>query len=67
MKRVMVEVTDKHAIHVDGTRITNRSTKHGEHTIIDRFMCNSNMVNIECGKRKHTEAVKKIDKIGSDR
>ena len=58
--RVKVEVTDKSAIYVDGVRITNRSTKWGEHQIIDRFMCDKNKVNIECNKRGHRIAVRKI-------
>jgi hypothetical protein len=31
MKNVTVEVTDRDAIYIDGTRITNRSTKWGTH------------------------------------
>lgn len=39
MKQVLLEVTDKGAIYVDNTRITDRSTKWGFHTIIFSKMC----------------------------
>jgi len=32
-----IEVTDQNAIYVDGTRITNRSTKWGRHRVISCF------------------------------
>jgi hypothetical protein len=39
MKEVLLEVTDKGAIYVNDTRITDRSTKWGLHTIIFSRMC----------------------------
>ena len=32
-----VEITNKNAIIIDDTRVTNRSTKWGVHTVIDTF------------------------------
>ena len=34
-----VIVTDKNAIYVNDTRITNRSTKWGIHHTLDEFVC----------------------------
>lgn len=39
MKKVKVEVTNKMAVYVDDTRITDRSTKWGVHRIVDKFFC----------------------------
>ena len=39
MKQVLLEVTDKGAIYVNNTRITDRSTKWGLHNIIFSRMC----------------------------
>lgn len=39
MKKVLLEVTDKGAIYVNNTRITDRSTKWGLHNIIFSTMC----------------------------
>lgn len=41
---VLSEVTDKGAIYVNGTRITNRSTKWGIHSIIFSQECERNEV-----------------------
>lgn len=38
-KQVLLEVTDKGAIYVDNTRITDRSTKWGMHQIVFSRMC----------------------------
>ena len=40
MKKVLLEVTDKGAIYVDNTRITDRSTKWGVHTTVFSTVCN---------------------------
>jgi hypothetical protein len=40
MKKVRLEVTDKGAIYVDDTRITDRSTKWGVHTTVFSTVCN---------------------------
>lgn len=44
MKTVKLEVTNKGAIYVNDTRITDRSTKWGLHTIVFSTVCNSNEV-----------------------
>lgn len=61
MSKCTVEVTDKNAIYVNDMRITNRSTKWGNHTIIDSFKCNKNEVVKLCVKRNHMIPVSKID------
>lgn len=58
---VLVEVTDKNAIYVDGYRITDRSTKWGVHNIIDEFECKKDDVSSECWLRGHRDAFHKID------
>jgi hypothetical protein len=40
MKKVLLEVTDKGAIYIDDTRITDRSTKWGVHTTVFSTVCN---------------------------
>lgn len=44
MKRVKLEVTDKGAIYVNDTRITDRSTKWGVHSIIFSTVCETDKV-----------------------
>lgn len=44
MKRVKLEVTDKGAIYVNDTRITDRSTKWGVHSIIFSTVCEPDKV-----------------------
>ncbi len=44
MKEVLVEVTDKGAIYIDNTRITNRSTKWGLHNIVFSRKCKKDKV-----------------------
>lgn len=39
MRKVLLEVTDKNAIYVDNTRITDRSTKWGVHTTVFSIVC----------------------------
>lgn len=41
MPQIKVEVSDKNAIYVDGTRITSRNTKWGIHNIIYNGNLNS--------------------------
>jgi len=41
---VKLEVTDRGAIYVNDTRITDRSTKWGLHTIVFSTLCNRNQV-----------------------
>ena len=59
---VNVQVTDKRAIYVNGTRITNRGTKWGVHTILDEFECERGQVASECIARGYADAVSRIDK-----
>ena len=40
MRKVRLEVTDKGAIYIDDTRITDRSTKWGVHTTVFSTVCN---------------------------
>lgn len=40
MRKVLLEVTDKGAIYVNDTRITDRSTKWGVHTTVFSTVCN---------------------------
>ena len=40
MRKVLLEVTDKGAIYIDNTRITDRSTKWGVHTTVFSTVCN---------------------------
>lgn len=61
MKTVEVEITDKGAIYVDGTRITNRSTKWGNHTILDSFMCEKKDVVAECAQRGYRRHIRNVD------
>lgn len=60
-----VEVTDKGAIYVDNTRITNRNTKWGQHTILAEFACDeaADVAN-ECIRRGFSRHVKNIDTRG---
>jgi hypothetical protein len=58
---VNVELTNKNAIYVDGTRITNRSTKWGIHDIICSFICEKDNVVSECLKRGFQKHVDMID------
>lgn len=57
-----VQVTDKNAIYVNDTRITNRSTKWGVHTIIDSWQTDDkeNIVE-ECKNRGHNKPASLID------
>ena len=60
-QKVKVEVTDKDAIYVNGTRVTDRSTKWGSHIVIDTFDCERKDVDAECRARGYTAAADKID------
>lgn len=40
MRKVRLEVTDKGAIYINDTRITDRSTKWGVHTTVFSTVCN---------------------------
>lgn len=44
MKSVKLEVTDRGAIYVNDTRITDRSTKWGLHSIIFSTICDRDKV-----------------------
>lgn len=47
MRKVILEVTDKGAIYVNNTRITDRSTKWGVHTTVFSTVCNrEDVVNV---------------------
>lgn len=61
MKTVEVEITNKGAIYVDGTRITDRSTKWGNHSILDSFVCKKKEVVAECVVRGYQLYVRNID------
>jgi hypothetical protein len=61
MKTVEVEITNKGAIYVDRTRITNRNTKWGNHTILDSFVCEKKEVVAECARRGHRRCLSNID------
>ena len=58
---VKVSVTDKSAIYVNDTRITDRGTKWGMHQIIDEFACDPADVRSMCLQRGHNYAVKRIN------
>lgn len=60
-KPVNVKVTDKRAIYVNDTRITDRGTKYGVHTIIDEFECERDEVERLCLERGHADAVSRIN------
>ena len=44
MAKVKLEVTDRGAIYVDDTRITDRSTKWGLHNIVFSTLCEKSHV-----------------------
>jgi len=54
-----ITVTNKNAIYVDGTRITDRETKWGVHHTIDEWV-GTDVVG-ECMTRGHERAVSRID------
>ncbi|MCK5639901.1 MAG: hypothetical protein KAJ19_03860 [Gammaproteobacteria bacterium] len=60
-EKVEVVVTDKYAIYVDGTRITNRATKWGVHGEVDSFSCPRDRVAFVCIERGHRAAVRRIN------
>lgn len=61
MKSVTVDITDRGAIYVDGTRITNRNTKWGVHQTVDSFVCNKADVVTECVRRGFPFHIRNID------
>lgn len=58
---INVQVTDKNAIYVDDTRITNRSTKWGIHTSVDNFDCKKEEIITKLRQRGHEKVIKNID------
>lgn len=57
-----VEVTDRLAVYVDGTRITDRGTKWGTHTILCSFdVLNATDVAQELKARGFERHLKRID------
>ena len=63
---VNVQVTDKRAIYVNGTRITDRGTKWGVHTILAEFECERDQVVRECLARGYADAVSRISLAGQE-
>lgn len=61
MKTVTVDITDRGAIYVDDTRITNRNTKWGVHQTVDSFVCAKSDVVKECQRRGHRIHLRNID------
>lgn len=60
-----VTVTDKNAIYVNDTRITNRSTKWGIHQTLDEFVCEQKEdIRKRCISRGWDVPVSKIDTEG---
>lgn len=60
-RKVLVELTDKMAIYVDGTRITNRETKWGLHWTRHTFQCVEEDVVQEMQLRGHHDYLHRID------
>lgn len=58
---VKVEILERNAIYVDGSRITNRNTKWGARNILTTFDCEENDVVHECIRRGFDTHVKCID------
>ena len=58
---VKVELTDKMAIYVDNTRITNRETKWGLHWTLNTFQCAEEDVVQELQLRGHHDYLRRID------
>lgn len=58
---VNVVCTDKGAVYVDGTRITNQATKWGIHRHIEDFDCARSDVVRECLARGRNRHVSNID------
>lgn len=61
MKNVAVDITDRGAIYVDNTRITNRNTKWGYHTTLNSFVCEKEQVVSECYHRGYYDHIRNID------
>jgi len=59
--QVNVAVTDKGAIYVNESRITDRSTKWGTHTHVDAFRCEQRDVLRTCIERGHAGPVQRVD------
>jgi len=58
---VNVKITNKGAIYVDDTRITNRNTKWGCHNIVEEFDCPRSEVRERCLFWGYDDAVRNID------
>jgi len=58
---VEVDITSQNAIYVDGTRITNRSTKWGTHHTLATFKCQRRHVRENCIDLGYERCVKLID------
>ena len=62
-KDVTVAITDKGAIYIDDTRITNRNTKWGVHNSLDNFSCPQHEVVAQCVERGWGGHVRNIDTV----